>query len=554
MFAGSAGILVFLIGAITLAGWTFDIPIFKSVASGWAQMAASSASTFVLAGLALWCGAAERSRPAHAADQVIRQSWRQRLLRICGATVAIIGLLRLGEVLGAWSLGMERLWFHESPGLSGPARISLATALDFVFLGCALVLADEKRFISCFQFLCIMGAVLGWLGFSHYLYGGEPLMPYGQMAVHTAGALLILSGGILCLRTDGGIMALLISDGLGGGMARRLVPAVFVFPILLGWFRLQGQRAGWFGTEAGVSLLALSNGVVFGGLIWVNATLLQHIDWRRKMAEEELVRLNAELERRVNERTAELTAANQEMETFTYSVAHDLRAPLRHIAAFSGIIKESIGPAPPADAERSLASIRRAAGNMTQLVDDLLALARLARHELTHRPTALASLVEAVLSELKPGIKGRAVEWRIHAMPTVECDPDLIKQVFDALLANALKFTRKRPQAMIEVGSLIHDNHPVFFVRDNGVGFDMAYADKLFGIFQRLHHADEFEGTGAGLAAAERIVRRHGGRIWAEAALDRGATFYFTLSPVRDPSLERVREERIGYVPPSKTE
>ena len=530
IFAGSAGILVFLIGAMALAGWTFDVAIFRSVVPGWAQMAASSALGFVLAGFALWCGATGPSQ----AIQVTRGSWRQSLLRGCGAAMAIIGLFKLSEALGGWNLGMEQLWFHGFSGPSGPARMTPTTAVNFVFLGCALALTPETRFISCFQFLCILGAVIGWLGFSHYFYGGEPLMPYGQMPMHTAGAFLALSGGILCLRTDGGIMALLISDSLGGGLARRLVPAVVLLPIFLGWLRLQGQRAGWFGTEAGVSVLALANGVVFGGLIWINATLLHRTDSGRKIAEEELVRLNAELEQRVNERTAELTAANQEMENFTYAVAHDLRAPLRHMAAFSKILDQELSPSPPPTTQRCLNSISRAIGNMTQLVDDLLKLARLARHQLMRRPTPLGPVVEALLTSLKPETAARSVEWRIHPLPTVECDPDLIQQVFANLLSNAIKFSRTRPRAIIELGALLHDDHPVFFVRDNGVGFDMAYADKLFGVFQRLHHVDQFEGTGVGLAAAERIIRRHGGRIWADAALDHGATFYFTLGVQQD--------------------
>ena len=531
-----------------LLGWALNIPSLMNVAPGWPTMAAGSALGFVVAGFALWCGATgtELDRPIVAAKGDWRHSWRRNVLRIGGLTVAIIGLLKLGEFLGGWNFGMDHLWFQEQPALVRATRISPATAVNFVLLGCALVLAGEKRFIGVFQFFTLFGGMIGWLGFSHYLYGGEPLIPYGQMALPTAGAFLGLSGGLLCLRADGGLMALLVSESLGGGMARRLVPAVVFIPILLGWLRLQGQRAGWFGTEAGVALLALANGLVFGCLIWANATLLHRTDCRRKLAEEKLLRLNADLEERVQERTAELTSANQEMESFTYSVAHDLRAPLRHIEAFSKILSEALGPATPPDTQQCLDSIRRVTNKMARLVDDLLKLARLSRLELKRQPISLGPLMDSVLKDLKSETEGRAIEWRIHSLPSLEADPLLTKQIFGILLSNAVKFSRTRPKALIEVGSLSDNNHLVFFVRDNGVGFDMAYADKLFGVFQRLHHSDQFEGTGVGLAAAERIVRRHGGRIWAEAGLDEGATFYFSLGSPQDLPVAALEGEKKG--------
>jgi len=329
-------------------------------------------------------------------------------------------------------------------------------------------------------------------------------------------------------------MALLVSDSMGGAIARRLVPAVLVLPIFFGWLCLQGQRAGWFGNEAGVSLLALANALVFGGLIWANATLLDRTDSRRKLAEEQILRLNADLEQRIQERTAKLTAANQELEAFTYSLAHDLRAPLRHIDAFSRLLAREFGSTLAPHAHEFLDNIRRASGVLNQLVEDLLKLARLARHELKLEPTPLGPLVQAIVTGLKPDTVERAVEWRIHPLPTLDCDPELLKQLFASLLSNAIKFSRARPQAIIEVGSLRRNDRVVLFVRDNGVGFDMTYAHRLFGVFQRLHQADHFEGTGVGLAVAERIVASHGGRIWVEAALDQGAAFYFTLGAAQD--------------------
>jgi len=249
----------------------------------------------------------------------------------------------------------------------------------------------------------------------------------------------------------------------------------------------------------------------------------------RKHAEEEVRKLNAELEERVRERTSELTAANQEMEAFTYSVAHDLRAPLRHIDAFTRILNEDYAAVLPDEAKRFLENIRNGSRNMSHLVDDLLNLARIGRQELRRQPTALGKLVAEVVADLETEKDGRKIEWQIHPLPTVACDAGLMKQVFINLLSNAIKYTRPQALARIEVGTKPANGATTVFIKDNGVGFSMKYADKLFGVFQRLHRAEEFEGTGVGLATVERIIRKHGGKVWAEAEINKGATFYFSV-------------------------
>ncbi|HZP92559.1 MAG TPA: response regulator [Burkholderiales bacterium] len=238
---------------------------------------------------------------------------------------------------------------------------------------------------------------------------------------------------------------------------------------------------------------------------------------------------NAVLERSVRERTAELEAANRELEAFSYSVSHDLRAPLRAVNGFSNILLEDYLAQLPAEAQRLLNQVSIHAGRMGQLIDDLLRFSRLSRQPLSPQPVNVAALVGEALEGFGTEREGRRIEIHVGPLPDAVGDPALLRQVFVNLLSNALKFTRQRDPAVIEVGCRQQDADRIYYVRDNGTGFDMQYADKLFGVFQRLHGDQQFEGTGVGLSIVQRIVARHGGRIWAEAQVDQGAVFYFTL-------------------------
>ena len=240
---------------------------------------------------------------------------------------------------------------------------------------------------------------------------------------------------------------------------------------------------------------------------------------------------NEFLEKRVRERTSELESANAELEAFCSSAAHDLRTPLRTITGFADVLLDPRGHLPPEKAQRYIRMIRDGSGQMNDLINDLLTFSRLGRQELTREKVDLHALCHRAYDALENDRRERTVAWRLHPLPPADGDAALLHVVFTNLLSNALKYTRPRANAAIEVGVTVEpgETHPVYFVRDNGVGFAMRDTEKLFGLFQRLHHAHEFEGTGVGLATVRRIIDRHGGRIWAEAAPDAGATFFFTL-------------------------
>jgi signal transduction histidine kinase len=275
-----------------------------------------------------------------------------------------------------------------------------------------------------------------------------------------------------------------------------------------------GRLYGLLAASFVLAVLLLENGLLYARLVET------HQAERRERDRAEL-------------KSAELSAANRDLESFSYSVSHDLRAPLRAMDGFARMLDEDYGDRLDAEGRRLIGVVRKSSQRMGRLIDDLLAFSRLGRQPLRTEPVRLDELVKQVLEELQPAIEGRSIEFRLEPLGMAEADAALLRQVLTNLLANAIKFTRGRTPAVVEVGC-----HPgtdpaepaVYYIRDNGAGFDMQYADKLFGVFQRMHSPEAYEGTGVGLAIVRRVIERHGGRVWADAAPDRGATFAFTLA------------------------
>lgn len=331
-----------------------------------------------------------------------------------------------------------------------------------------------------------------------------------------------------------------------------MLPAAVFVPLFLGLIQIAGLRAGWYNNAFAIAVLTIVNILFFSILVGWSAWKLANGAQRQvrqaeqrgpfpggvidrlestepRQAETEIRRLREELEERVKERTAQLEEANRELEAFAYTVSHDLRAPLRHISGFIQFLKEHLGSNTDEKSRRYLKVVSDSAKRMSTMIDDILHLSRIGRSPIMKTTVDLRHLVDEARAELAPTMANRTVEWRIGDLPSVPGDPVLLRIVMVNLLSNAVKYTRFRNPAQIKIEAENKEDQLVCHVRDNGVGFDMQFADNLFRVFQRLHASHEFEGTGIGLASVRRIIERHGGKVWADGTVDQGATFSFSL-------------------------
>jgi signal transduction histidine kinase len=507
--------LVFVTGLVVLAGWALDVPTLKSIHPNLISMKANTALCFALIGAALWLLEAGLANPV--------RLWAGRFF---AGLVALVGLLSLGEYLFGWDLGIDQLLFREDAGAVGtinPGRMAPNTAACFLAIGAALLLRDVRSAAGRWsaEFLVHVAGLIGLVAFIGYMYGVAAftgLAAYTRMAIHTSVAFVVTYIGLMAARPDRGLARMMAWDSMGGMAMRRLLPLVIVLTVFTGWLRLVGERWGLYPTAFGTALRIVVDVVVLSAVIVVTGRVLHKVDMRRREAERAIIRLNADLQ-----------AVNKELEAFSHSVSHDLRAPLRAIDGFSQALLEDYAGKLDAEGQGYLQRVRAASQRMAQLIDDLLNLSRVTRAEMHRDDVDLTAMAREVAEELRKTEPGREADLIIAVGLRASGDERLLRVVLVNLLGNAWKFTNKRPRARIEFGMTGQEGKRAYLVRDDGVGFDMAYVGKLFGAFQRLHSADEFPGTGIGLATVQRIIHRHGGRVWAEGAVEQGATFYFTL-------------------------
>jgi signal transduction histidine kinase len=515
--------MAIVVGVCVMTGWLFRIPGLSQLHPSIGTMSPNTAGCLVLTGAALWWLHDERTR-----------GWRKRLARSSAWVTLVLSLL---TIVIAFASPAAQTWLGSlldgAVGTVLLARMPVATAIAFAALALALLWLDwEPHGWRVSEPLGLVAVFTPLLAAIAYLYTSVSFSATGpprRLAFH---ALLLITGlgvGVLFARPDRGLTRLATGDDAAGLMVRRLLPAAVLVPIVLGWAIGEGERAGWPPPPLTLPYYTLALILTLVVIVARTATVLAHTDRRRQQAEDEIRSLNAQLERRVAERTDELSAANRELEAFSYSVSHDLRAPLRAISGFSRMLAEGSQATLGAEGQQHLTRVQNAAHRMGELIDGLLSLSRLTRNHMRRETVDLSALAEAVVLDLRQAEPARAVSVDIQPGLEANADPRLLRTVLENLIGNAWKFTRGRADATITIAADATADGPIYHVRDNGAGFDMAYVSRLFGVFERLHREAEFEGTGIGLATVRRIVERHGGHIWAEAQVGRGATFSFTL-------------------------
>ena len=520
---------VAITATIVIAGWVFQAPAVTTFGQPWTPMVVSTSLCVLLGAGAI----ALLSRDAS------RESWR--LVHAIAAIMAMIAGLTLADFLGDRLLGTTLLprvpWVRMAPNTA---------AVLLLVAGGILLAGRSPRTNRAAEWVLGAGLFGAAVDFFAFLFGATPrseLMGKVNMSPITGTCLAAIAMTLLFQVPGGRFASVVAGRGPGSRMARPLFALVIFAPVLLSQVRLQAELKGYITLEYAVAMMALSMVVVSGaGILWYAARVNRYDVQQQKLyddvarelekrteAEQALRALTAELERRVADRTAELALINRELETFAYSVSHDLRTPLRALDGFSQAVLEDYGDRLDDAGRNYLDRIRRGSQRMADLIDALLDLSRVSRAQVQRDRVDMSALASDIIEALRDRAPDRAVRAIVEPGMIADGDARLLRALLQNLLGNAWKFTGQRSDARIEFTRQSDNGHPVYVVRDNGTGFDMAYASKLFGAFQRLHTDKEFEGTGVGLATAQRIVHRHAGKIWAEATPGVGAAFFFTL-------------------------
>ena len=499
-FSWWASAAIIAIGIVVWVGWLFHVQILKSGAPHFIAMDPLVAALFILSGVALIRTGKDRKK-------------LETVRFLCAVLITLGGAMKILEC----AFGVN---FHfGEPLFRGEA---MNTALSFLCSGAALLLLDvetKRGFRPAQAFIIIVG-IIGLLALIGYAYRVLPLYSIGSripMALNSAVAFELFSLAALSVRPGDGIMKPITSDTTGGAMARRLLPAAVLIPLVLGALRFSSEKHGIFGIESGISLFAFANIVLFAAVIWWNAKLLFLAEQERQEAMEKLKRLTGDLER-----------SNAELQQFAYAASHDLTEPLRMVASYlellSGRVREKLGEEEQEFIGYAIDGARRMQG----LIQDLLAYARVDTRARPSEPVDSERVLETVLTNLKLAIsEGHAVVEH-ERLPVVKGDSVQLTLVFQNLIGNAIKFHGKE-NPKIHVGARRDNGEWVFEIKDNGIGIDPKHFNRLFVLFQRLHTRLEYPGTGMGLAICKKIIERHGGRIWVESKPDQGSAFFFTL-------------------------
>jgi signal transduction histidine kinase len=506
-FARFSAVVAMVVGYHVILGWMFNIDVLKRPWPTFTEMKLNSAVCAILAGVALLNiqkGRASISRR------------RQRMIEACALIILAISLIGLAaRMFGLDLAGQIAPQVLGTVGMDGCLRMGVLAAFSYLLIGMSLLLLDGFRTHRTAELLALISTGLSLFAIAGYVYQADTFQR--QMSLYTSVVIFLLSGGILCARSERGLMARITSNSFGGIMARRLLPAALMIPVVLGWLQHLGHRAGLYTSEPGLALLTITNVVVFIFLIWWGVNSLHRMDTKRRQAEREL-----------QETAAKLSRSNADLEQFAYVASHDLKEPLRAISGSVQILQERYQTQLGADAEQVIRHTVEGALRMQRLIDDLLTYSRLATREAPLEPADCSAIVQEVLANLAQSIQESKAVVTHDPLPTVAGDRTQLLQVFQNLISNGIKYRSQRTPK-IHIGVEDRDGEWLFSVRDNGIGIAPQYAERIFRIFQRLHTRKEYSGTGIGLAVCKKIIERHGGKIWIESEPEEGSTFFFTL-------------------------
>ena len=528
-FSLLAAALTVLIGLGTLLLWLLAKPHLVAVRPVWLVMMPNSAAALIALGAALLV----------LVNRDVRDQWRILLAIVCCTLAMAIGAASLLEDITGLNLGIDELLVPDASFIGGmlrpPGRPAPATSGLLIMLSLAL-LTTIPRFGMLNALCSTVALFVAMTLMEAYALNANELYTLGNHAIPTsfvaALVILLLAAGAVCQNPRHILFRRLASGGAGGLMLRSVLPVIFVTNTVLVALPVWTQSVGLFSTmESGAAAVAsLSSLCIF--VIFIGyAKQMDNLEVARRIAEAQGRQLNVLLKQKL----ADLEQANHEMGEFSYSMSHDLRIPLRAIDGFSGILANDYADKLDSEGHRIIGVVRDGTRNMAQLIDDILAFSHIGRAEMFTASVDMNALINGLLREFEGPMAGRDIRLTVPALPLAQGDPMMLRCVWRNLLDNAIKYTAGRDQALIDVGGVSDECEAVYWIKDNGAGFDMRYADKLFGMFRRLHGTHEFSGTGIGLAIVKRIVTRHGGRVWAVGQLDHGATFYFAL-PARKPA------------------
>lgn len=514
LFSQTSAIIVSMVGVLVLTGWIFDVAILKSIIPGGVTMKVNTALCFIFSGSSLFLLRKEE----------INSTTKKTVILPGIILTIVISLLSLYEYLFKTDLGIDELFFKDYSviGNSKPGLMSPVTAINFCLCGIVILLLFFKSaYYKITQLISLLVFSSALLSLIEIIYGVEVFYNisfYTKLSLLTSLAFVLFSISLITSQGQNGIMVIFMSNTSGGSIFRLMAPAAIIIPLVLGWITLHLENNGFYESHFGHALFSISNMIFFMAIIlWITRHLMKaDIDLKKSEAEKE-------------KRAEELTTANKELGQFVYAASHDLQEPLRTISNFVGLVETKYSGKLDNEGDQYLNFITAATSKMQALIKDLLNLSRLG-NEITFAQVDCNIVLKEIIADLDSSIKESKANINIPNLPVLKGNITRLKQLFLNLISNAIKFRKIDVIPEIEITVLEKETEYLFAIKDNGIGIEEQYFNKLFIIFQRLNDENEYPGTGIGLAICKKIVEQHEGKIWVESKLGEGSTFYFTIS------------------------